>query len=188
MVHGNGTIYYSSVYAGQPIFTEDFVNSWPMQAYSVIVFALYYVVPIFGQTALYGRIIYVLRSRQKSKQLSSSRVINQATKDLTKTAIVVSLINVISFSFDGTIFGLDVFGIQEYADYTDYMQVVLVLIAINSASNPFLYFIFLAAFRKQMYSLYRAICCRGSHHISESSGNTNDKTDSTSLEHSSSLK
>ena len=84
------------------------------QAYAYIVFLTQYALPCGAFFILYGSIVLTLRKRAKEPSFAESRTINKATKELTKTAIIVTVIFIISLGYDLWYYILGYSGVIEY--------------------------------------------------------------------------
>ena len=84
------------------------------QAYAYIVFLTQYALPCVAFFILYGSIVLTLRKRAKEPNFAESTIINKATRELTKTAIIVTIIFIISLGYDLWYYILGYSGVIEY--------------------------------------------------------------------------
>ena len=84
------------------------------QAYAYIVFLTQYALPCAAFFILYRSVVLTLRKRTKEPNFAESRTITKATKELTKTAIIVTIIFIISLGYDLWYYILGYSGVIEY--------------------------------------------------------------------------
>ena len=84
------------------------------QAYAYIVFLTQYALPCAAFFILYGSVVLTLRKRAKEPNFAESRTITKATKESTKTAIIVTIIFIISLGYDLWYYILGYSGVIEY--------------------------------------------------------------------------
>ena len=73
-----------------------------------------YVIPCIMFFALYGFVIFTFRRRQQNTNMGSSRTIDKATAELTKTAVVVTVIFIIAIGYDCWYYVLGYTGVVVY--------------------------------------------------------------------------
>lgn len=73
---------------------EDF-----MMSYAILTYFGYWAIPVICFAVFYGLVVATFRKRQQS-DLAASRVIDSATTELTRTAIVVTIIFAIAIGYD----------------------------------------------------------------------------------------
>ena len=92
-VTDQGTCVYGSLIKGKA--GEKFFI-----AFSISTLFTYWGIPGLLFFLLYGFVVLAFRKRQQQSNLATSRVIDSATTELTKTAIVVTVIFLIAFDWD----------------------------------------------------------------------------------------
>ena len=94
---------------------------------------------------LHGLILRKLRRKLSSNQ--ANKTIDNASSEITKTALTVSLIFVICLAFDSIYYILGYTGVTTYELNTPIQKIGVFLVALNSVANPFVYFILLPSYR-----------------------------------------
>ena len=119
--------------------------------YSFVLFSTNYAIPCAFFFYFYGRIILTFRNRQKQSSLGSAAVIDKAMAELTKTALIVTIIFMITIGFDlwslllgrtGVIAAYKVGSVKQYLG--------LLFLAFNSMANPFVYALLMPAYRRSL--------------------------------------
>ena len=126
-------------------------------AYAIFAFCFDYVIPCILFFIFYGAIIQTFYRRRKSAEMASSRVIDKATVELTKTAIIVTMIFFVSIGYDHWYYLLAHIGVVEYAVNSFVTKVGFWFFSFNSAANPFVYALLMPAYRR---SLQRTFSCK----------------------------
>ena len=122
---------------------------------SLLSFLYNYIIPIVCFAISYGSVILTFRRRTKSEILASSKVIDKASRELTKTAITVTLIYIFSMALAYWNYILGRLGVIPY-DITSFVRRLGVwLMSFNACANPFVYTILIPAFQK---SLKKTFC------------------------------
>ena len=116
--------------------------------YGIWLFIMYYLGPTVIFCILYGRIIVTLMRLKRDFNHSSSFLINSAAKHMTKTAMTVTVIFILSMSWDFWYYLLGRAGLVSYVKNTLLQMIGLWLSSLNSVANPFVYMLLLPAFRK----------------------------------------
>lgn len=125
-------------------------------AYGIFSFVTYYVLPCAFFFVFYGLVLIGFQKRRNS-EMASSRIIDKATSELTKTAITVTAIFIISMGFEFWYYMLGYTEVVSYTINSPIQQVALWMTSLNSVANPFVYGLLLPAYRK---SLVTTFCCR----------------------------
>ena len=126
-----------------------------MTAFVLYQFVLNYVIPVTCFSLMYGAVIWAFRNRGKSTELAASRVIDKATKELTKTAIIVTVIFITTMAFAFWYFLLGNLGVFPFAVSSVFSKISFWLISINNTANPFVYALLMPAYRR---SVRRTFC------------------------------
>ena len=93
----------------------------------------------------------------------SSSVVDKASAELTKTAIVVTIIFVVSYSVVIWHFLLGYTGVTEYKVNSPLQKVDGLLALMNSVANPFVYASFMPVYRRSVQRTLSLSSCRKSH-------------------------
>ena len=118
--------------------------------FSFIWFATFYAFPCIAFCILY---FLVLKTLRKSKKMSQdmkhgdTKTVDKASGDLTKTAITVTIIFVVSMAFDSYYYILGYTGITTYEVNTPLQKIGVFFVTFNSVANPFVYAILMPVFR-----------------------------------------
>ena len=118
--------------------------------YGFIVFALYNMIPVILFVVFYGYVIMKLKGRIRGDHLPKSAVIQKASEDLTKTAIVVTIIFIVSTSWDVWSYLLGRTGVIEYIKNSPLQKTGVFLSILNCCANPFVYVMFMPAYRRNV--------------------------------------
>ena len=115
-------------------------------------------VPATVFVVLYSFVIHALRQRN-SATLGHSNVIEQTTKRVTKSAIAISVIFIISYGFLAN--GFLASGLKLLAPAVDLIMYSIgtLLTNFNSTVNPFVYALTLPVFRRGMHQTFCCIKC-----------------------------
>ena len=129
------------------------INYWG----SIIDLFLDYVCPVALFVILYGRIVLQLhRHRNAIKSNVQSEALTVSAIRVTKCAIAVTAIFIVSMSFHSIYYCFGSVGVISF-DFRGPMHLFGILMTlVNSFANPFLYAIFMPAFRRSI----RATICR----------------------------
>ena len=142
----------------RPLFDTSMKRTQDMMyAYAVFHYLFCYAAPCALLFLFYGLVILTLHRRQKQSKLGSSSVIESAANELTKTALVVTLIFIFSLGFDLWTYLLANFGyIPSYTLGSPIQRAALWLLSVNSGANPFIYVMLIPAYRRSIRSTF---CC-----------------------------
>ena len=137
-------------------------------AFSVYWLLVAYIIPVVAFFVIYGRIVYQLRRhRTNTASVLQSQAITTSTIRVTKCAITVTAIFIVTISYDSIFFFLGSIGVTSY-DLGSTVQLVGIMMTVcNSLANPFMYTIFMPAFRR---SLHTTVCRRCNAVDDDSSG------------------
>ena len=126
--------------------------------YSVYLFLALYLIPTICFLLAYGIVIYKFRKRGKSRDMAPSRVIDKATKELTKTALVVTMIFFVSMGIEHTYFLLANTQVVKWDVYGFWQEFGWLLMSINSATNPFVYTLLMPVYRQCVWKTFCGKC------------------------------
>ena len=116
--------------------------------FSIHWFVTGYTIPTILFVVLYGQVIYAFYKRRSKAELASSRVIDKATSELTKTAIIVTAIFIVALGYESWYYMLGYNDVVPYVKNTPIQKVGIGTAAFNSACNPFVYGTLVPAYRK----------------------------------------
>ena len=128
-----------------------------MAFYGVFWWLICYIIPVALFIYFYAKVIFSLREKRMEatpgslhgdKRKSKNKVLKAADQQITRTAIIVTIVFFLSLSWDSW---YCFFGFQEIIDYefNSKLQVMGVfLAAFNSCTNPFIYAASMAIFRR----------------------------------------
>ena len=117
----------------------------------------FYFIPTGCFIFFYGRVIWSFRKRQASA-MAQSRVIDKATAELTKTAIVVTVIFIFSFGYDSLYYFFGSIGLLEYVLNAPVQKIGVWLAVLNSCANPFVYAALMPSYRKAVSNTFFQVC------------------------------
>ena len=123
-----------------------------MSFVGLLYFCSLYAFPAISFIVLYTKIVITLRRRQKAVKNASqrSRIVDSAEQQLTRTAIAVTIVFILSLSWDLWCYVLARFGIMRYEKDTWQSIIGVFLATFNSCANPFIYLGALPIFRKSL--------------------------------------
>ena len=134
------------------------VDRMVMFIFSIYVFVVDYALPTSIFVVSYGAVIMTFQSRSKSQNLASSRVIDKASTELTKTAFIVTIIYIFSMASGFWNYLLGNIGVTTF-DITGVLhQLGMWLCSINSLANPFIYAMLIPAFRRSVKKTFCGGC------------------------------
>lgn len=129
-----------------------------MYAFCIFIFVVDYLVPIVIFVMAYGAVIWTFRKRGKSSEMASSKVIDKASTELTKTAIIVTAIFILTMTFGYWNYLLGNVGAIEY-DVSGFSQrFSFWWSCFNSGANPFIYALLIPAYRRSCVKTFCAPC------------------------------
>ena len=120
-----------------------------LQVYSIAVFTLVYFVPCTFFFSFYGMVINSFRKRRTS-DFSSSKVIDKATVELTKTAAVVTCVFIVCIGYDLIYYMFGCNYVVEYIINSPVQKVGVGLSSFNSVANPMIYGLLMPSYRKSL--------------------------------------
>ena len=122
--------------------------------YSIFYAFSFYFIPCVLFFVLYGKIIMTLKKRQgQGDRLGKSKVIDRAASQLTKSAVVVTVIFIVTIGPDSWLYMLGSLGAAEY-EYNSPLQKIMVFFTLlNSCANPIVYLFLLPAYRHDVLKL-----------------------------------
>ncbi len=123
----------------------------------IFTYLITYFLPLVIMALFYGLVAYKLRKRRDNVALGQSRVLDRASADLTKTAIVVSIIFAISIGYDLHYYLLGHTGVVTYELNTLIQKVGVFLSNLNSTANPLVYALLMPVYRR---SLMTTLSCK----------------------------
>ena len=126
--------------------------------YSVYWLLFAYLIPVTLFLVLYGYIVSRLRRQSLAVVASTaqSQARTKSTVRVTRCAITVTVVFMASLGYDSIHFCLGSVGVTVY-DFGVLVHLIgLLLTVVNSLANPFVYFVFMPAFRRSM----RTTICR----------------------------
>ena len=129
-----------------------------------------YVLPIAIFIGLYTKTLVTLRQKRETNK--ESHILKIADQQMTRTAIAVAIVFIISMSWDNIGSALSYSGLICNMPNTWPNDVGVFLAALNSCANPFIYAVFLAAFRKSLRKTFKSgidFVSRDSSNMTESS-------------------
>ena len=135
--------------------------------YALFVWLVGYIGPCIMLCILYGKVIHVFRQRQEV-ELGQSRTISNAASDLTKTAVVVTIIYMVAMGYDAFYYLLGYIGATDFIIGSPTQLLGVLLATTNASANPFVYIVFMPVYKRKFESTfcccchwchYRPICC-----------------------------
>ena len=143
-------------------FDTDFFDKF-MYGFAIFWFFVVYVIPIICFIVLYTKIVWTLRQRMRSleEMQQESRILDIANQQLTRTAMAVAIVFIISLSWDSWFYLMGFAGIATYEFNSPDQIVGVFLSTFNSVANPFIYSVSLAIFRKSLKMTLRCGSWKG---------------------------
>ena len=123
--------------------------------YAIYYLLVAYLLPIAAFVALYGRVLSTIRLRLSSVSLGASNCLSIATLRITKCAVPVTVIFVLTVGYDVIHFFVSGMGVTEYEFDSPRQLAGIFLNICNSVANPFVYFILLPTFRRSVRTVFR---------------------------------
>ena len=116
-------------------------------------------IPIAMLSFNYGRIVLQLRRHLVTvTSVSQSKAISKSTMRVTKCAITVTVIFIVTSSYPSIVFFITMLGLVSIDFGGPVTLFGMMLIVLNSFANPFLYIVYMPSFRR---SLRATFCRRG---------------------------
>ena len=116
--------------------------------FSVSTLFSYWGIPFFFFVFFYGMVAFKLNRRKRNTDFGTTRAIDNASKQLTKTAIAVTCIFIVSLGYDIWYYLLGKFELVVYKKNTPLQKIGVWLSAFNSVANPFVYIMMMPSYRK----------------------------------------
>lgn len=151
-----------------------------MSFYSIYWFFAAYAVPVLLFIMLYGAVMVSLHRRRSNTKLGQSNIIDKASAQFTRTAILVTAFFIFSLSFDSFYYILGTVGVTQYIHNSGIQRVALFFTCMNSVANPFLYVLSMPAFRASLLQLF----CKGKYATSTNSKSQGNSTVNTNIKNS----
>ena len=126
-------------------------------AFVIFTYVTTYFLPAVIMASVYSIISRKLHVRRHDKNLGQSNIVERAGSQVTKTAITVTIIFIVSIGYDLHYYLLGHTGLAVYRLNTPYQKVGVFLSNLNSCANPFVYAILMPVFR---LSMSRTFGCR----------------------------
>ena len=139
---------------------------------AIILMFVVYVLPIAIFIGLYTKTLVTLRQKRETNK--ESHILKIADQQMTRTAIAVAIVFIISMSWDNIGSALFYSGLICNMPNTWPNDVGVFLAALNSCANPLIYAVFLAAFRKSLRKTFKS-------GVDFVSGDSSNKTESTQM-------
>ena len=144
-----------------------------MAIYGVLIFVFFYCLPLFLFIFWYGYVIYKLRSRMSGdSDLPESRVIKKASQQLTKCAITVTVIFVLSTSLELWYYLLGRTFVVPYYKNGVVQKTAVILSIINVSANPLVYAVMMPVYRRAVINTLRCKKADASGKKAESTSST----------------
>ena len=116
--------------------------------FSVSTLFSFWGIPFFFFVFFYGMVAFKLHQRRKNTDFGTTRAVDNASKQLTKTAIVVTFVFIVSLGYDIWYYLLGKFELVVYKNNTPLQKIGVWLSAFNSVANPFVYIMMMPSYRK----------------------------------------
>ena len=99
-------------------------------------------------------VAFKLNRRKRNTDFGTTRAIDNASKQLTKTAIAVTCIFIVSLGYDIWYYLLGKFELVVYKNNTPLQKIGVWLSAFNSVANPFVYIMMMPSYRKSVIKTF----------------------------------
>ena len=116
--------------------------------FSVSTLFTFWGIPFVSFVFFYGMVAFKLNKRKRNTDFGITRAIDNASRQLTKTAIVVTCIFIIALGYDIWYYLLGKFELVVYKNNTPLQKIGVWLSAFNSVANPFVYIMMMPSYRK----------------------------------------
>ncbi len=123
--------------------------------FSVTTLFTYWGIPFCSFLFFYGMVAFKLNQRKQNTDFGSTKAIDNASKQLTKTAVVVTCIFIVALGYDIWYYLLGKFEVVVYKNNTPLQKIGVWLSSFNSVANPFVYILMMPVYRK---CVIRTIC------------------------------
>ena len=142
-------------------FLDSDVTDFFYLLFAFVITISYWVVPVFLFIFLYGTVAYTLHKRKNNAELGTSRVINQASRQLTRTSVVVTCIFTVAIGFDIWYYLIGKVGVVRYENNSPLQKISVWLSVFNSVVNPYVYMIMMPNYRRCVMDVFCARRFRG---------------------------
>ena len=152
--NGTCTAYISAFVDGNDVSTAAFffLNIQPYVWY-----AFYFCIPVITMIFLYGRILITLQKSRSVNRHSSNATIGKAAAQITKTAIAVTILYMLSIGYDATAYILITHDVIQFR--FELYVLGIIAISLNSLANPFIYAICMPLFRQRLCQVLCSCKC-----------------------------
>ena len=149
-----------------------------MSFIGLLYFGLLYAFPAASFIVLYTKIVITLRRRHKliKNMCQPSSIVDNAEQQLTRTAIAVTIVFILSLSWDLWCYVLARFGVMHYEKDTWQSIVGVFLATFNSCANPFIYLGVLPIFRQSLEYTFKCTLQRKHIHFVQSGSSKSIKS------------
>ena len=149
MTYANRTCIYKNILSG--IHLKIFKYT-----YAVHFTTSMFLLPLVVWIMTYGAILIKLYKRSKITSLGNMRHINQASTEVLRSAVAVTVLFVIFTGYDLTIYVISAFKTKVKYQLGSVSQITgLILVNCYSATNPLIYVIFVKKFRTKLFHKLR---------------------------------
>ena len=118
-------------------------------------FVIYYGCPCSLFIILYGRILLLFKKRQLNRDFAKSKTIDNASKQVTKTIVIVSLCFIIFLGVDNFYLLMVTVGPIDFNINSSTQKITVFLSMLNLCNNPVVYIIAMPTFR---HSIRKTFC------------------------------
>ncbi|ELU18362.1 hypothetical protein CAPTEDRAFT_185678 [Capitella teleta] len=147
----HGTYIQTRLTDGQCKSEYAFDGKWTKLYFTSFVIFTYittYLIPALTMALLYSLVAHQLRKRKENTELGKSKTIDRATDQLTKTAVTVTIIFILSVGYDLHFYLLGYNHVIEYTFGSPEQKVGVFLSNLNSVANPLVYALLMPIYRK----------------------------------------
>ena len=133
--------------------------------YSIYYGVAVFVIPVITWIVTYGYILYTLFKRSQNKVLGNAEMISNASVEILKGAVAVTLLFLLFAGYDVITYVMSSLGVcgVKYSIFSLSQIIGVLLVFCFSATNPFIYVIFVKKFRKRIINKLICIivpCCK----------------------------
>ena len=129
--------------------------------YAIFYLLAAYLGPVVTFVVLYSYLLAVIRRRMRPVSQGTANVLSTATLRVTKCAVAVTTIFILTIGYDTIYFFISSMGVMEYEFDSAKQHVGVVLNLCNTVANPFIYAILLPTFRQSMRKTFRCTHATG---------------------------
>ena len=123
--------------------------------HSIVIFSCDYLIPCLLFLILYGKILVTLKRRKRDENnLGQSAIINCATNQLTKSALIVTIVFVLTVGPDNLLYLLSSYDATDYSTISILQKHTLFFSLLNSCANPVIYLCVLPSYRHGIFNLF----------------------------------